>query len=88
MARDIYLVTLIYLNKFHFRQLLVSVDITDGEHLRHGLGHVHIAGVHAELDEEGHHVQQLINADVAITVLVKQFKHLKEENREFNSVCL
>ena len=30
------------------------------------------------LDEESHHVEELLNADVAIAILIKQIEHLKK----------
>ena len=64
------------LYKFNFGQLVILVDVTQGEDLSHGLGHVHVASVHTKLNEEGHHVQQLLNTDIAIPIFIKQFKHL------------
>merc|ERR1719312_1209226 len=64
------------LNKLDLRELLILVDVADGDDLSHSLGHVHIACVHTQLNEECHHTEQFLNADIAITILIKQFEHL------------
>ena len=38
-----------HLNKLDLRELLILVDVANGEDLGHGLGHVHIARVHTQL---------------------------------------
>ena len=66
------------LYKFNFGQLVILVDVTQGEDLSHGLGHVHVASVHTKLDEEGHHVKELVNTDVSIAIFIKQLEHLRD----------
>ena len=66
------------LDKLHLAQLVVLVHVTEREHLSHRLGHVDIACVHAELDEEGHHVEELVNTDVSIAIFIKQLEHLRD----------
>ena len=36
------------------------------------------------LNEECHHIQQLLNADIAIAILVKKIEHLKK--RKLNTI--
>ena len=61
----------LYQNKLIFRQFLILVRISSLEHFCHGLGHVHVASVHPDLDEEGHHVEKFCYADVTIAILIK-----------------
>ena len=66
-----------HLNKLQFAEFVILVHVSFLEDFRHDHGHVHVTRVHPDLDEEGHHVKKLLNADIPIAILVKQIEHLK-----------
>merc|ERR1711892_649382 len=66
------------LDEFNFIQFLILVLVSLEEYLRHSHGHVHVSSVHPNLDEKGHHIEQLFNTDVAVTIFIKEVEHLSE----------
>ena len=63
-------------NELLFVEFVVLILVAFLEDLSHGGCHVHIASIHSNLNEEGHHVEELLDADVIVAVLVKQVEHL------------
>merc|ERR1711962_1988778 len=61
-------------HKLSLGQLVVLVLVSSLEHLGHHGGHVDLARVGANLNEERHHVEELVNADGAVAVLVEEIE--------------